>query len=265
MKKRAILVSVLLATILLVLWLWPSWNGNEQKDPKSKVSPQVGRKPGAVAGGDNSRGAPPNDGQKPLSIEFTFAPEYVWDDKREIASEESRPFQLIGLGSGSARVVNSAGKVLIGSSQTQEVVDLHVSPDGSRFVVSLGDGRAQVYDSRKGKMIDLPASPDDPRLLGFGAWKWISNDALLTTSGMEALDAQGNPVKCCLGHNVSASILYAFRISDESLIAVEKPAFISSPVFSLDRVSSDGRLEFIANGNHLSPEARIGWAQPTLK
>ena len=233
-----------------------------QASPEDSKAPAASRRvekdSAAVAGKDSLKA-----GQKPLRVGFVMAPDYRWDVKREIERQESLPFQLLGLGSGAARVVDSFGKELIGSTAVQEVFALDVGPNGSRFVVSLGGGKGQLYDSKTGKVIQLPASPGDPRMFGFGDWKWISDDVILSTFGLQALDAQGKPVTSCLGNNVAATQLYAFRVSTGVLAAVNKPAFIAATVFSVNRVSHDGYVEFTADGNQLSPGRKVAWARVT--
>jgi hypothetical protein len=199
------------------------------------------------------------DGEAGSSMLSLGSVGYRWNPRDEADWKKALPFELLGPGSTSARVVDASGKVLIGSTDKRSLYELGVSPGLKRLVVSLGDGLSKVLEPESGLEIDLPATPPGRNMVGFSAWNWVSDDVLLSTSGVQALDEAGKPVSCCEGHNLEATHLYAFRISTRTLFPVRNPESLGSPLFTINRVSHDGFVELVTSETHSDAGNRSSW------
>jgi hypothetical protein len=96
-------------------------------------------------------------------------------------------------------------------------------------------------------------------MLSFGSWAWIDDDNLISTSGLQELDATGKASTCCEGHNVKTTKLYTFRVSSRKLSEIELSETITAQTFTLNQISSDKYLELATDENELVQGHKTGW------
>lgn len=262
--KRTNMVVGLLAAILIIVVLRRIERPERRGDAPEPALPQSSPASDAVrsAGKLTER---PLDEWPSLQGLFSAINSYKWNPKQEAEHKKALPFKLLGGGTESARVVDADGKVLFASTATMGIYGLDVSPNKKRFVVWLGDGKSRVFEPHSGFVLDLPASPGQPNRVGFGGWRWLSDDLLVDTSGVLALDEAGKPLGGCEGHNLSSTQMFAFRVSTRALSLVRKPESVKASVFRINRVSSDGYIELVMDGTHLAPGRSVGWYRVNAK
>lgn len=256
--KRAIILIGLFASILIVVVLLriekPQRDGNEPEPTINQHSSALD-----TLGSARQLNERHLDEEPSLQGLFSAVNNYKWNPKKEAEHKKSLPFELLGEGGETERVIDAAGNVLISSTAEHGVYGLDVSPGKKRFVVSLGDGKSRVFEPQSGLVIDLPSSPEPPNMVGFSGWRWLSEDLLITTSGVLALDDAGKPLSCCEGHNLSSTQMFAFRVSTRALSPVSKLESNKASVFRINRVSSEGYVEIVTDGTHLAPGRSVGW------
>lgn len=263
MKRTIIFVGLFAAIVIIVVLLRierPERSGDEPEPVLSQSSSALD----ALRPARQFTERPLDEGPSLQGL-FSGVNSYKWNPKQEAEHRKALPFKLLGGGTESARVVDADGNVLFASTAEHGVGGLDVSPSKKRFVVLLGDGKSRVFEPESGLVIDLPSSPAAPNTVGFGSWRWLSDDLLITTSGVLALDEAGKPVSCCEGHNLSSTQMFAFRVSTRALSPVSKPESVKASVFRINRVSSDGHVEIVMDGTHLAPGRSVGWYRVNAK
>ena len=263
MKRTMILVGLFAAIVIIVFLLRierTQRSGDEPKrSPPQSSSALEGLRP------DRRLAELPLNERQSLQGLFSAVNSYKWNPKQEAEHKKALPFKLLGGGTESERVVDASGKVLISSTAEHGVYGLDVSPNKTRFVVSLGDGKSRIIEPQSSLVIDLPSSPAAPNMVGFSSWRWLSDDLLVTTSGVLALDEAGKPLGCCEDHNLSSTQMFAFRVSTRALSPASKPESVKASVFRINRVSSDGHIELVMDGTHLAPGRSVGWYRVNVK
>lgn len=263
MKRTIILVGLFAAILIVVVLLCIG----KQQGNGGEPDPALPQSSSALDGLRPARQLDerPLDEEPSLQGLFSAVNNYNWNPKQEAEHKKSLPFKLLGGGTESARIVDSAGNVLISRTPGHGIYGLDVSPGKKRFVVLLGDGKSRVFEPQSGLVIDLPSSPASPNMVGFGGWRWLSDDLLITISGVLALDEAGKPLSCCEGHNLSSTQMFAYRVSTRALSPVNQPESIKASVFRINRVSSDGHVEVVMDGTHLAPGRSVGWYRVNVK
>jgi hypothetical protein len=170
------------------------------------------------------------------------------------------PYRIVGRG-GDARILNIKGESIATSPANNTFFNLAVSPNKNQIAASMGDGESRIIDLQKGSFFDLSAVPPGINRLGFSPWSWITDDLLVATSGIQALDSSGKPVSCCGGHNEERTLLYSYTVSDRQLLPVEIPPGTLGSVFSINRIGESGEIELVPTQTHLSSgsEPRSVW------
>jgi hypothetical protein len=207
------------------------------------------------AGGVMDRGSRPDDNGRRLvssraseaagdqQRDFGFMARVLPKAPQEPEAIENPKFSSGGSGTqGSIR--DQAGKTIWRATEELPVYSISTSPDDRKIVVGAGDGKAYIISNEGEKIADLPQFPRGRKMLGLGNWVWLGNDRLLGESGVQELDANGKPIACCGGHNVSESRFFVYDLQTSKLEEIQLPEKLRGKVVSMGKVLKTGELQF---------------------
>lgn len=169
---------------------------------------------------------------------------------------EDAPFRCLG-GSGTGRVVDQEDKVIMESGQEIGILGVIVGPDRQLVLVEGGDSINIVINPASGRKVKLPVYPPGEHMLGLGGWHWIGSRTLLGSSGIQALDENGVPVKS--DNNVAQTKLYVYDVTTQRLSEVVMPSKVTQPLVNVMDVSPDGHVHLVQENSNGSSEQDLGW------
>jgi len=176
------------------------------------------------------------------------------------------PFRIIGSGGGMAKIIDNATKQVVArSTETETFFNLAASPGKTKIVAFTGDGASRVFDTQSQTVIDIPAVPPGGGRLGFKPWVWLSEDVLLSISGVRDLGANGQAISSSEEPVISKSELYAFSLQQRVLTRIELPQEGSPQVFEIGQVSKTGFMELLPKESHVSAPTKSVWFKVILK
>jgi hypothetical protein len=182
------------------------------------------------------------------SREFRFAATVLPAAPQEPETIEYPKFSSGGSGTqGSIR--DQAGNTIWRASLEHPVYSISCSPDERKIVIGAGDGKAYIISNVGEKIADLPQFPRGRKMLGLGNWVWLGNDRLLGESGVQELDANGKPIACCGGHNVSESRFFVYDLQTAKLEEMQLPEKLQGKVVSVGKVLKSGELQLGHQGD----------------
>jgi hypothetical protein len=190
-----------------------------------------------------------------------YVPDYVGLAR----SIENPLFRCLG-GSGTGRVVDREGRVVMDSGKEIGILGVAVGPDGKHVLIEGGDAINYVLSPSTGEKIQLPVYPPGTNMLGFGTWNWINETKLLGVSGVQSLDEKGVPVQ--EDNNVAQTKLYVYDLTTQSLAEVPLPSEVSHLVVNIAEVSPDGHVHLMDEAPHRATEQDLGWFEinsPSLR
>lgn len=180
--------------------------------------------------------------------DFHFTATVLPAAPQEPGAIENPKFSSGGSGTqGSIR--DQAGNTIWRATEEHPVYSISASPDDRKIVVGAGDGKAYIISNEGEKMADLPQFPRGRKMLGLGNWVWLGNDRLLGESGVQELDANGKPIACCGGHNVSESRFFVYDLQTAKLEEMQLPEKLHGKVVSVGKVLKSGELQLGHQGD----------------
>lgn len=185
--------------------------------------------------------APTSDSMPRLSIN---AIKYKGDPFVSSRERQDSPFEFRG-GAGIGRVVDRRGRIILESSKEIGIFGVSVSPDKKKILVRGGDSGTIVMDPLTGRKIRLPSYPPEPEVLFIGDWRWIGPDSVFGSSGIQAFDDKGAPIKCCEGHNIARTKFYVYDIIAGVLSEVVTTDVVKETLVNAVEVVSDGYIHLL--------------------
>jgi len=88
-------------------------------------------------------------------------------------------------------------------------------------------------------------------------WHWIGPNLLFGVTGVQALDASGEPVRH--DNNVAQSKFYTFDLITETLSEVAIPSAVTQPTVGIRKVMSDGHIHLWDDPAVEGKEPDLGW------
>lgn len=254
--KRPLKLGLIVAVILAVIWLATRYEQNLPTE-QQLLTDRAGGKPAQLSAGDKAKSSTgPSDERLPL-VEMKEA-KYEIDYIALARSRENPPFEFRG-GSGTGRVIDQKGNVILESNKDFGIFGVSVGPDKQHVLVEGGDAKNFVLNPATGLKLQLPVYPPGSNMLGMGSWRWISKTKLLGESGVQAFNAKGAPMNCCEGHNVAQTKLYVYDVTTQKLAEVTMPSKVTQPVVNVVDVSSDGHVHLVHEVPHVGTEQDLGW------
>lgn len=254
--KRSLKLGLIVAVILAAIWL--STRSEQTLSTELQVpTERAGDNPAQLRAGDEAKpAATPSDERLPM-VEMKEA-KYEIDYIALARSRENPPFEFRG-GSGTGRVVDQKGNVILESNKDFGIFGVSVGPDKQHVLVEGGDAKNFVLNPATGLKIQLPVYPPGPNMLGMGSWRWIGETKLLGESGVQAFNAKGAPMNCCEGHNVAQTKLYVYDVNTQKLAELTMPSKVTQPVVNVVDVSSDGHVHLVHEVPHVGTQQDLGW------
>lgn len=181
----------------------------------------------------------------------------VIDPTVEGRLKDTKPFRLLGQGSGSAKIVNKAGNVVLEADPKVGIYGCEVSPNGKQLTAYFASEGSIILEPETGTKIALPKRPPGEHKFVFEHWSWIDDNTLVSASGDQKLDAKGNPVR--EEANVAQSRLYLYDISHQQLTEVQLPKDFGVKIFSISAVSSKGYVYLVHEDPNATRLPDLGW------
>jgi len=257
----SIKISVFFVMILAILWPFlrksPSLPPALQPIAQRKISKTI-----EMQIGDKYKPANQTSDAN-LSIVEMNEIKYEIDYNALAHSRENPPFEMRG-GSGSGKVVDRKGNVLMESGKEIAILGVEVGPDKNHILVEGGDAVNFVLNPATGLKLQLPLTPPGANMLGFG-WRWIGNTKLLGDSGVQVIKSNGASVNCCEGHNVVQTKLYVYDVATQKLAEVATPSKVTQPVVNVVDVSSNGHVHLVHDVPHVGKQQDLGWFKIDLQ
>lgn len=172
--------------------------------------------------------------------------------------KKTQPFQMYG-GSGTGKIVDRQGKIILQSDAENPIFKFEVSPDQKRILVYGGDATYTVVAPDSGEKIRLPTQPPRDQMLGF-SWYWKDDQTLVGISGEitpfrddQAGPAREEPI-------VNHSVFYVYDLNQNQMSEIALPAVLRTKYVSIRAVDEAGKVQ-LCSEDHGTPlsNANLGW------
>lgn len=176
------------------------------------------------------------------------------------AERENPPFGFRG-GSGTGRIVDRKGAVLLESTEEMGIFGAVLSSDGERVLVDAENktgGNCVVLEPTTGRKIQLPSRPPGVRLFSL-SWDWMGAHLLLGTSGVQRLTRDQSPNNGGAEDNVAETRLYTFDLLTETLSEAIIPGATLHPSLRVKEVRENGQIHLLLEDGDPNAEQDLGW------
>lgn len=262
MKARNVLSVLGLIAIVITVWLWLNRLPQSQKHPIVTRTETVSSAGPSHAENEKAHERPrryeaPAPEGMPAGIP-TYQMDRVTippDPKEEAKSQKTQAFQLIGGGSGTAKMIDLEGKTVLESAPYNTIASYSVSPDGGLILVYHGSSDYEIFDPATKSRTVLPQQPPGKKKLAFSGWHWIDGDTLLGQSGDEMADRKDVPGEDTMEIQ---GRLYLYNVRRQQLAEVQFPKDLGTKMFSVSQVTPSGDVHLINEDPAIGP-ADLGW------